>query len=140
MKGKDWDDASGQVEVKWPKDENGKLKPPVYNGTFVRTLAALSGDFQAINPDVPQVTRDEILNRLQAQTEDNTTLKHIDYKYDYFSAPNKDKYGTFKADKDEAVKKIVVSSKNVEKDWNAWLDSMKPKVQKVLDELNAMPQ
>lgn len=141
MKGKDWDDgASGDVEVKWPKDANGKLTPPTYNGTYVRTLAALIGDFQAINPDVPQATRDEVLNRLKAQTEENTTLKKIDYKYDYFSAPNKDKYGTFANDKQEAVKKVVVGSKDVEKDWNAWLESMKPKVQKVLDELNSMPQ
>ncbi|MCL6456741.1 MAG: extracellular solute-binding protein [Gorillibacterium sp.] len=138
MKGKDWDDASGKVEVKWTKDENGKAKAPTYNGIQLRTLAALNGDFQAVNPDVADSTKNEVFNMLKSQTDTNTNLVKLDYDYSYFSAPNKDKYGNFASDKEAALKKIVVSSKDVEKDWNAWLKSMEPKVQKVLDELNSM--
>jgi putative aldouronate transport system substrate-binding protein len=138
MKGKDWDDTNGQAEVKWAKDENGKLKAPTYNGMFIRSLAALNGDFQAVNPDVQEVTRNEVLDVLKNQNDQNTNIKKLDYVYSYFSAPNKDKYGSFSDDKQTAIKKIVTSSKNVEKDWNDWMKSMEPKVQKVLDELNSM--
>jgi hypothetical protein len=35
------------------------------------------------------------------------------------------------------MKKIVISSKNVQKDWNDWVNKMKTKVQKVLDVINS---
>lgn len=140
MKGKDWDEADGKIEVKWPRDENGKAKAPTYNGIQLRTIAALNGDFQAVNPDVADSTKSEVLDTLKNQTEANTNLNKLDYDYAYFSGPNKDKYGNFATEKEEALKKIVVSSKDVEKDWNAWLKSMEPKVQKVLDELNGAGQ
>ncbi|MEK0312622.1 hypothetical protein [Cohnella sp. 56] len=136
MKGKDWDEAGGQIELKWGKDDNGKLAPPKYNGAFLRTLALLNGDFQAVNPDVSETTRNEVLDMLKNQTEENTNLRKLDYSYQYFSAPNKDKYGSFADDKQTAIKQIVVSKKDAVQEWTAWTKSMQPKVDKVLEEMN----
>ncbi|MCL2059351.1 MAG: hypothetical protein FWH01_09900 [Oscillospiraceae bacterium] len=49
-------------------------------------------------------------------------------------------FGDFKSDMDDKVIEIISTSKTTAEaaaDWDAWLETMKPKIQLILDELEA---
>lgn len=58
----------------------------------------------------------------------------------YTSTPNKDTLGLFVAEvKAKAIELLLSSTpETIEADWRAWTDSMMPKVQLVLDDLNGL--
>lgn len=64
-------------------------------------------------------------------------IKPFDYAVSFLSAPNKDKYGTYGADVKAKLIELLQNSKNIDADWDAFVASMLPKVQPVLDEINA---
>lgn len=74
----------------------------------------------------------EKLNKL------NFKVKPFDYEMSFFSAPNKDKYGNFGADAKAKLAEIIANP-NIDPaaEWEAWVESMMPRVQPILDELNA---
>ncbi|MDR3120083.1 MAG: hypothetical protein LBU58_01920 [Clostridiales bacterium] len=71
----------------------------------------------------------------------NAHIGKVDYNMLYSSTPNKDALGMFVAEvKAKAIDLLVNSTQDkIEGEWKAWTDSMMPKVQLVLDDLNSLP-
>lgn len=75
----------------------------------------------------------EIMEKLSG---DDAELREYDYALYFFSAPNKDQYGLFYEEGKEKIKELIVTSNDIEADWEKWKDSVRDKVNLVLDELN----
>lgn len=75
----------------------------------------------------------EIVDKLSG---DDAELREYDYALYFFSAPNKDQYGLFYEEGKEKIKELIVTSDNIEADWEKWKDSVRDKVNLVLEELN----
>lgn len=70
--------------------------------------------------------------------EGKATIKKVDYEMSIFSGENKNKYGTFGSDAKEKMTQILADpNADPAAEWDAFVESMMPRVQPVLDELNA---
>ncbi len=72
-----------------------------------------------------------------------TCVKTFDYNVSFGSAENKDKYGSFGTDVKTKLSELIAKPGiDVEAEWDAFVESMMPRVQLVLDELNTqfLPQ
>lgn len=137
VEGVDWKKNGDEVEVLWPKDEDGNYVQPKFNFSQFRDMTVLAGDFGFANPGISDTAKAAVDAFQQKFDENNSNIVKLDYPCDYLSTSSKDKYGTFGLDTSAEQKRIVASSKDVEGDFKAWVDSMMPKVQPVLDEINA---
>ena len=70
--------------------------------------------------------------------EGKATIKPVDYQMAVFQGPEKSKYGTFGADAKEAMT-IILANPNCDPaaEWDKFIETMMPRVQPVLDELNS---
>jgi hypothetical protein len=67
----------------------------------------------------------------------NFKVKPVNYDMAFFSAPEKDKYGNFGMDAKTKLSEIIANpNADPAAEWEAWVESMMPRVQPVLDELN----
>lgn len=137
IKGKDWEENSdGTVNVLWPKDDSGNYVALDYgNAIWIRQFALAGGDQDFVNPSVPK----QDLEDWKKFAEDKGALANvisINYKLDFLNTPQKSKFGTYWQETGDQITKLIVSSNNIEADWKAWVDSMMPKVQPILDEIN----
>ncbi len=74
----------------------------------------------------------------QKMAEGKATIKELDYEMSVFSGPNKDRYGTFGSDAKERMTQILADPNcDPAAEWDAFIEEMMPRVQPVLDELNA---
>lgn len=65
-------------------------------------------------------------------------IKPVDYKMAVFQGENKSKYGTFGTDAKERMTIILADPNcNPAAEWDKFIEEMMPRVQPVLDELNA---
>lgn len=138
IKGKDWDEkADGSIEIKWPKDENGNYQPLDYgNAIWIRQFALAGGDQDFVNPSVPP----QDLEDWKTFAENKGSVANIipiNYALDFLDTPQKSKFGSFQQDIADEITKLIVSSKDIEADWTAWVESMMPKVNPILDEINS---
>lgn len=92
--------------------------------------------FNTENLRVPEKARQMGQGVLDILNSDQCKPRQYDYPLYFFSAPNKDKYGLFYEDGRTKIKQIIMSSSNVDGDWEAWKATVRDKVQLVLDELN----
>ena len=60
----------------------------------------------------------------------------MDYEVAFFSAPYMDRFGGFGMDVKNALIEIMVNSTDPESDWDAFIETMMPRVQPILNELN----
>lgn len=137
IKGKDWDEnADGSIEIKWPKDENGNYQPLNYgNAVWIRQFALAGGDQDFVKPSIPAQDVED-WKTFAERKGSVANIIPINYKLDFLNTPQKSKFGTFAQDISDEITKLVVSSNDIEADWNAWVESMMPKVQPILDEIN----
>ena len=137
IKGKDWDEnADGSIEIKWPKDENGNYQALDYgNAIWIRQFALAGGDQDFVNPSVPAQDVED-WKTFAERKGSVANIIPINYALDFLNTPQKSKFGTFSSDIKDEITKLVVSSNDIEADWNAWVESMMPKVQPILDETN----
>lgn len=135
--GVDWtQDSEGNVELNWVEDENGKLKGPGYLSMYIRQLYACGGDEDSLNPAVTEFAKSLFMKNLDDKREIGIDLTELDYSLKYLSTPNKDKFGSFSQEVDDQIIKMIISSDDLEADWDAWLKSMEGKVNPILDEIN----
>ncbi|MCL2060578.1 MAG: hypothetical protein FWH01_16260, partial [Oscillospiraceae bacterium] len=145
LEGKDFTRAAdGTITLNWQinQDTGSPVDPYASYRGFFRQLAMLDGidpvrnlvtmsssDVQTYNDHM-----DFYIQRLD-------TIKAVDYIQVYTSLPTKDRLGTFVQEvKAKAIDMLANADANTMRDeWTAWVATMLPKVQPVLDEMNALP-
>lgn len=137
FEGKDYSkEADGSIKVLWEKDPATNQYVSPYSemrfGEFTPAGLARPG-----NPaDAPYgvAQNQQVWDYMGSN---DVGVKGFDYDVSFMSAPNKDKYGTYGADVKAKMIELLQSSKDIGKDWDDFVASMLPKVQPVLDEINA---
>ena len=136
IKGTDWTETDGKVELKWQKDAAGKEVRPVYATLGIRAMTMLDMDYQFVAPTIGDSVKQDLIKWNDLRNEQNTSLNKFDENIIYNTSPNYLKYANFFLDYQDQLKKLLASSKNVEADYEKWLKEMEPKINKVLEELN----
>ena len=134
----DWSMVDGKPVAKWPIDPTTKLPvDPHANGTWSWLRAAGCNDGFALNsPAEPQHAKDTVTKAFERFTQPDIKKIPLDQKLGYFTAPLYDKTGNMEKEIYQEIAKLM-TSKNVEGDWNAWVKEQMPRIQPVLDEINA---
>lgn len=129
------------VESLWEKNDVGNYIDP-YSGMrgFYGRALLTNMESNYDNPTIPLEDREDAWNAWKWDARNAHVVK-VDFVEIYASTPNKDALGFFVAEtKAKAIELLQNSTlETIEADWNAWVESMMPKVQLVLDDLNALP-
>ncbi|PRX35623.1 carbohydrate ABC transporter substrate-binding protein (CUT1 family) [Orenia metallireducens] len=142
IKGEDWKyDDAGNVVPLWPEKEDGTLQGPSDVKADWAGVVNDSPKWEFENPGYSEYTRKLVAEVYDRLRQDDVYLKPTgkeEYKINFFSGPMKNKYGTFTQKVNDKITELIVSSSadEIEKDWKDFVESMRPKVQKVVDELN----
>lgn len=137
--GKDYNktgDGLKDVEILWEYDEaTGTYISPYVNDSFNEANGACNTP--AGNPAEIQYQEDLKQIVWSAMGAGKATMKPVDYNMAVFQGAEKSKYGTFGADAKEAMT-IILANPNCDPaaEWDKFVESMMPRVQPVLDELN----
>lgn len=136
IKGKDWEEGLSGPVIKWDKDERGDFISPEYNQANFVHIAICEPHLFAFNPAVKGYMKEMYRNFLTFKKEYAANLRVNDYNVQFLSTELYGKFGTFDTETDAQVMKLIMTSKNIEEDWNNWLKAMEPRVNPVLDEIN----
>jgi putative aldouronate transport system substrate-binding protein len=139
--GVDWENGpNGELVLMYEKDANGQpVKSYISTANGWRFFATCGGrKTELIDPTIPDAYKELFKTTTDLFYTQPFKTKDLDVDYQFYSAPNKDKYGSYSTEIDEQIKILATTSKDIETDWNNWVKSMEPKVQKVLDEINNM--
>jgi putative aldouronate transport system substrate-binding protein len=134
----DWSYVDGVATANWTMlDDNGNLRKP-YDNTWNWGRAAGAADNADLgSPTTPQSTKDNVHALYDIILDDSlTTVIPVDIELNFFTGEQYSSVGTMESDIYQQVQMLMVSN-DVEKDWNAWLDTKRPLVQPAIDELNA---
>ncbi|MDI9499194.1 MAG: extracellular solute-binding protein [Bacillota bacterium] len=130
--------ADGSVELLWEKNANGVYIDP-YPGArgFYGRPVLNDAEYALLNVSIPEADRIDG-NKSWVWDWENAHIGKVDYNMLYASTPNKDTLGMFVSEvKAKAIELLINSTQDsIEADWKAWTESMMPKVQLVLDDLN----
>ncbi|MDR2649499.1 MAG: hypothetical protein LBB94_07260 [Clostridiales bacterium] len=143
LEGKDFNkNADGTAEILWNLNDKGQYTDPYASGArnFYGRPILNDAEYAYKNESIPLADREDGFNAWKWDWE-NAHIGKVDYNMLYSSTPNKDTLGMFVAEvKAKAIELLINSSADsIETEWKAWTDSMLPKVQLVLDDLNALP-
>ena len=137
FEGQDYEiDANGEVKVLWEIDpETDRYVSPYADYAFgAFTPATLVPE---INHTAMEYGINEFVGLYEKLNELNFKVKPVNYDMAFFSAPEKDKYGNFGMDAKTKLSEIIANpNADPAAEWEAWVESMMPRVQPVLDELN----
>jgi ABC-type glycerol-3-phosphate transport system substrate-binding protein len=134
--------SDGTLEVLWPKNEAGLYVDPYPSGS--RTFYSRPGSSSPMQVAFRTLTipeEDRIDGRRIWDFDwENGHIGYVDFVALFCSTPKKDEFGMFVAEtKAKAIELLATSTVDtIESEWKVWTDSMMPKVQQVLDELNAL--
>ncbi|TCN01257.1 hypothetical protein EV294_101710 [Paenibacillus sp. BK033] len=143
--GVDWTKDGSAVNVTWPKDAQGNYSFTKDNGKnyindqkmFTKWFILEGTDvWLEGNPLYSDYLKNDLLKTYVEKAEAaGPVMTPNNYDLDFFTAPNKNKYGTFGDDvRDNFIKAVV--SNNPEQVWNSFLKSIEPKVKSVTAELD----
>ena len=139
IEGKDYKMQDGKMQLLWEKNENGDLVKPAYKAQF-RYMGSLDGEFNMEDPNVPEYVKNLYLNHIKDQTPEAANIRKRDLDLVYFKGKNMTKYVDFAQETFDEILQITISAKgpeDAESKYTKWVESMMPRVQKVLDELNS---
>ena len=105
-------------------------------GNPLTRLVFLNEAFNYEDDSVDERAREMSRKLVERLDSDEAELREYDYDLYFFSAPNKDQYGLFYEEGKEKIKELIVTSNNIEADWETWKNSVRDKVNLVLEELN----
>jgi len=139
IRGRDWDIVNGQFKQLWEVDENGNFKKPYYM-EYVSVYCHMGTNGAQFpfekNWSYDDKLKKDILDWVAWRKSAPHSVRKLDPELDFLVTPGKSKYGSFAQDIKDEIKRLIISSNDIEKDWNAWLKSMKPKVEPILEEIN----
>lgn len=93
------------------------------------------GDQDFVNPSIPQQDIDDWKTFAENKGSVANVIP-INYELQFLDTPLKSKFASYYQDIMDEITKLIVSSDNIEEDWNSWVASMEPKVQPILEEIN----
>lgn len=130
-------DGLTDVEILWPYDEEtGTYTSPYVNDEFNEA----NGACMAPSGNPAEIAYQEEFKQIvwDKMAEGKATIKPVDYKMAVFQGENKSKYGTFGTDAKERMT-IILADPNCDPaaEWDKFIEEMMPRIQPVLDELNA---
>jgi len=133
--------ADGSIELLWPFNDAGlQTDPHPTNSRGFYGRPILSDAANAFtNVTIPEA--DRIDGRRSWEWDGkNAHVGYVDYVALYSSTPKKDELGMFTAEvKAKAIELMATSTADtIESEMRAWTETMMPRVQQVLDELNAL--
>jgi len=71
--------------------------------------------------------------------QDDSSYRKYDYAQYFCDTENYIKYGAYFYDGNELIKRLITDNPStIEAEWNAWKDSVRPNVEKVIAELNSL--
>lgn len=136
----DWKyDSNNEPVVLWTeKDESGNLVNPYSYGTWAwaRSAGTMDG-FALISPSYPQWIKDMVQEKLEQFSSSDTKVVPMDPDLAFFT---NEAYDNATAGLEATIyTKIaeLMTSKNIESDWAAWVNQKSVEVQPAVDELNA---
>jgi putative aldouronate transport system substrate-binding protein len=139
--GEDWEMNNGGVVLKWAKNEQGVSQGPtglVWSNSW--PWAGRGGNSDILMMDSPIYSdwaRGLVKNSYKKlENKEDLNIIPFDVEQNYFTGPFYTQTGTLESEIIEQCMKMLVSD-NLEKDWYDWLKLMEPRVQPVLDEMNA---
>jgi putative aldouronate transport system substrate-binding protein len=137
LEGKDFTRNGTTRTLLWEKDGSGNFISP-YETESDRLMNMLQITEAAnytspLVPDVGKGLAKTVLDTLNGM--ENPQINRVDRALLAFSAPNKDKYNIPQETRDKLIE-LIVGSTNIEADYAAWVQSMRPKVDPILRELN----
>lgn len=132
-------DAVEDVELLWEFDEQTQTYiSPYVNDEFNEANGSENGP-TVLGPGTIAYQydeRDRLWNTF-ASGEIPTVVKVFDYNVSFGSAENKDKYGSFGTEVKTKLSELIAQPNiDIEAEWDAFIETMMPRVQLVLDELN----
>ncbi len=138
VKGEDWTEENGKVNLKWPKDEKGNIIEKNMTTKNIRWMVSVCEDINYLDPQIPEQTKKDCLeNRefLKKQKDaNNLVVLKEESKMEWLSTTNKNKYGYFILDAQGAINKYIVNGNKDE--WKKWNSDVSSKVASVLKEIN----
>lgn len=135
----DWKyNADGTVECLWGKDADGNPVNPYNYGTWpwARSVGCTDG-FAWVNPAYPQWERDLVIRQYEKYSASDVTVIPLDPNFSFFTTESYD--AAVAGLELETYTKIteLMTSKDIEGDWTAWVNQKSAEVQPAVDELNA---
>ncbi|MEN6315901.1 MAG: hypothetical protein ABFD25_16820 [Clostridiaceae bacterium] len=141
IRGVDWEFDGDGIKYLWPIDETTKLynrpstSPKAYGPNVWMPIGVTEG-FGFTDPNLEVTNAGKDVYDYSMWCKDNAVFIETDNKLIYFSGPNKDKYGSFTSEMKDTIVNIILGSKDVDKDWNDFIQSKQDKINLVLDEIN----
>ncbi len=135
--------ADGTVTCLWPEDpaNPGLQMDPYPKNVRDFYMYSTSDIDESIlrSPNYSQAAIDDWLGKMDFLYT-NGFVRTFDFKSSYLSAPHKDQSGNFITEVTDKMVELITTATADELPglWTAWIESMNPKVQPVLDELNSM--
>lgn len=133
----DWKlDGNGKVQVLWKdKDASGNPVNPYAYGTtpWIRPVGALDVAYLD-NISFPQWARDMLRRNLEVYAGPESNVVPLDVDHAYYSSPV---YAKATADigPQKKIAELMIS-KDIDKDWNSWVQQKLKEIQPGLDDLN----
>jgi len=139
LEGVDYDlNDDGSMKVLWDIDpDTGQFVNPYAEIRFNEATMAGAPGPKNPSPATAAYGLAEIAKVRKYMADNEVGIKTFDYDTSFFSAPKKDQYGTFGIEVKNKLIELLVSSEDIGADWDAYVESMMPKVQPILDEINA---
>lgn len=141
--------ADGKIKILWEQDPEkpGQYKTPDGYGLPNYWLYMIGGQHMDVSIRAPELL-DKELSDLEKLTIKDTEemmklfkypyeMRALDYKLNFLSTPQKDLYGDFNGEVVPKIAELISTSKDIGADWDAYIASIIPRVQPVLDEINA---
>jgi len=134
LEGKDYElNSDGSVNVLWEMNDGVYINPYREDRFPEFTPSSLAPPGNPGETTFQLDTRRFVWN---AMANNNSQMKLFDYQVSFLSGQNKDRFGDFGMDVKAKLIELIVSSTDIESDWDAFIESMMPRVQPVLDEIN----
>jgi putative aldouronate transport system substrate-binding protein len=130
------DNADGTMNILWPKNDDGSYKNPYTDQLFNEYVPA---GLLAAPTETDRKEGFEAFKHIHAfmKSSPDYHVHPLNWALGTFDGPNYVKIGTFANDTTNKVKEILASTDDVEMMWAEYLADIMPKMQPVIDELNA---
>lgn len=138
--GIDWEVKNGELVLKYEKNPDGAYMFPTglnWDHSWQWGYRGGCSDSASLyNPGNVKWIQDAVLKVMNRMHQKDMKVIPFNVELNYFNGPNFSKVGTMEREIYQEIA-LLMNSKDIEKDWNAWVASQSAKVQPVLEELNA---
>ncbi len=129
VEGEDYTKNGDKYEMKL--DSEGKA-PISQMKNYYWTKPILPDDWALHDPTIDESARKVVIDVFKAK-EANMNVAMLDYNYTFLSSPEKNNFAVNVSD---AITQVLLSKGDLEAEWAKWKESVRPKVEPVLKEVN----